>query len=160
MRREIPAVGRRKSRAILRRSGFTIVEVALAAAIMAMGIATSITVLQRGFLMLDAARNITTSGQIMISQMEQIRMLDWATVSAYPSTDTTVTIDAVFTGNSAVQNRFTLTRKVVPLASNANVLEVTFSLSWRGIDGRLNTRTMSSYYARFGMHDFIYNGST
>lgn len=138
-------------------AAFTILEVALAAAIMAMGIATSINVMQRGFLSVDSARNITTAGQIMVSQMEQIRMLDWATVSAYSSDATTVTLDSVFSSNASIGNRFTLTRTVT--TPSANLLQITFTTSWKSIDGRTISRSMTTNYARYGIHDFIYNGA-
>lgn len=141
-----------------RRRGFTIAEVALAAAIMAMGISTSITVMQRCFLMIDSARHLTTAGQIMLNQMEQVRMLDWATVSAYSADATTVAIDSAFTANPAVADRFSLTRTVTTTAT-ANILQITYNVSWRGMDGRSTSRTMTAHYARYGIHDFIYNGS-
>ena len=49
----------------LGRGGFTIVEVMAAAVVMALAITTSITTLQRGFLALDSARNLTMAGQIL-----------------------------------------------------------------------------------------------
>ena len=140
-----------------RLAGFTIAEVALAAAIMSMGIATSITVLQRGFAVVDTARNITTAGQIMVSQMEQIRMLDWTTVSAYPAGPTPLDLDTVFSLSSSVGNRFTMTRTVSVLSTN--MLEIKLSVTWRGFDGRAITRSMTTNYARYGIHDFIYNGT-
>ena len=143
------------------RRAFTIIEVALASSIMAMGIATSITVLQRGFAMIDTARNVTTGGQIMVSQMEQIRMLDWATVSSYYTapgpTTATLTIDSVFSGNSSVGNRFAMTRSVS--SPSTNMLQITLTLAWTAYDGRTLSRTMTIYYARYGIHDYVYNGS-
>lgn len=141
------------------RRAFTIVEVALASAIMAMGIATSITVMQRGFAMIDTARNVTTAGQIMVSQMEQIRMLDWTTVSGYEAGPTTLTIDSVFTGSTSVGNRFTLTRSVSTPASSTNMRQISLTITWTAYDGRTLSRTMTTYYARYGIHDYIYNGS-
>ena len=141
------------------RRAFTIVEVALASAIMAMGIATSITVMQRGFAMIDTARSITTAGQIMVSQMEQIRMLDWTVVSAYPPGPTTLTLDSVFSGSSSVGSRFTMTRTVSTPTSNSNMRQITLTVSWTAYDGRTLSRTMTTYYARYGIHDYIYNGS-
>jgi hypothetical protein len=89
--------------------------------------------------------------------MEQIRMLDWATVSAYPTDATAVTLDTVFSSNSAVGNRFTVTRSVTTPATN--LLQITFTTSWNSIDGRTISRSMTTYYARYGIHDFIYNGA-
>lgn len=138
-------------------AGFTLIEVALAAAVMALGIATSITVLQRGFALLDTARSTTTAAQIMASQMEQMRMLDWATVSAYPASATTVPIDAAFTSNASVGTRFSMTRTTS--TPETDLLQISFTVSWTAHDGRTLSRTMTTYYARYGIHDYIYNGS-
>lgn len=139
------------------RSGFTLIEVALAAAVMAMGVATSITVLQRGFAMLDTARNITTAGQIMASQMEQVRMLDWATVSGYAAGPTTIALDTIYSGSASIGNRFSMTRTTSTPATE--MVQVSFTVSWTAYDGRTLSRTMTTYYARYGIHDYIYNGS-
>ncbi len=139
------------------RRGFTILEVGIASMIMAMGISTSILVIQRGFAMLDTARNITTAGQIMTSQMEQYRMLDWATVSAYPETATTLSLDSIFSGSSTVATRFALTRSVATPATD--IRQITLTITWAGYDGRSISRSMTTYYARYGLHDYIYNGS-
>lgn len=127
----------------------------MAAAIMTLGIATSINVIQRGFAMIDSARNITTAGQILVSQMEQLRMLDWTTVSAYDAGPTTLTIESTFTSNSSVGDRFTLTRTTSTV--DTEVLQVTFTISWHNYDGRTMSRQMTTYYARYGMHDYFYN---
>ena len=140
-----------------RKDGFTILEVALAASIMAMGIATSINVLQRGFAMIDTARNITTAGQIMVSEMEKIRLLDWGTVSAYPADATTLTLDSVFTDSASVGNRFTVTRTVTTPVTD--MVQITLTTTWKGYDGRSISRSATTYYARYGIHDYLYNGS-
>ncbi len=122
---------------------------------MAMGISTSITVLQRAFAMLDSARNLTTAGQILVSQMEQVRMYDWTVVSAYPTAETTLVIDTVFTSSSSVGSRYTLKRTVSTAA--ADILEITYTISWSNFAGRTLSRSMSTYYARYGIHDYFYN---
>ena len=127
----------------------------MAAAIMTLGIATSINVLQRGFAMIDSARNITTAGQILVSQMEQLRMLDWTAIDAYDTGPTTLTLDSAFTSNSSVGNRYTLTR--TKTAVETNLVQITFTVSWSNYDGRTLSRQMTTYYARYGIHDYYYN---
>ena len=135
--------------------GFTILEVMMAAIVMAYAITTSITTMQRGFATLDTARNLTLAGQIMVGEMEKIRMLSWDAVSAYPASDT-VTIDSSFTSNSRIGNRFTLTR-AVETAGSADMLKITLSISWKNFDGRTISRSYMTYYAHYGIHDYLYN---
>lgn len=130
----------------------------MAAAVMALGISSSLLVMQRGFAMLDTARNITTAGQLLASQMEQLRMLDYATVSGYLSVpeSTDLSLDSGFTSNSSVGSRFTLHRRVVT-TSVPDMLSVSYFITWHNYDGRLMTRTMTTYYAKYGIHDYYYN---
>jgi Tfp pilus assembly protein PilV len=142
------------------RRGFTIAEVMVAAIVMAFAITTSITTMQRAFLALDTSRNLTLAGQIMVSEMERTRMLSWTDIAAMDlsPTVTTLTLDPSFTSNAQIGNRFTLTRTVTePDASNPNIREIMLTISWRGYDGRQHTRSYTTQYARYGIHDYLYN---
>jgi Tfp pilus assembly protein PilV len=138
-----------------RRRGFTIAEVMIAAGVMALAITTSITTMQRAFLALDSARNITLAGQIMQSEFEKIRLKDWTTVSTYPAAETTLTIDPAFTSDPAIGNRFTLTRTVTEV--HTDMKEITLTISWRGYDARPLSRYYKTYYGKNGLYDFFYN---
>lgn len=131
----------------------------MAAAVMALAITTSITTMQRAFLALDLSRNLTVAGQIMTSEMERIRMLSWTDVSVPTLGETnTVALDAIFTNNPQITNRFTLTRTdSLPDASNPNIREITLTITWRGYDGSQHTRSYTTYYAHYGIHDYLYN---
>lgn len=135
--------------------GFTIAEVMMAAAILALAITTSITTIQRAFLSLDSARNVTLASQILQGEIERMRLRDWATIDAYPTADTTLTLDPSFTENATVADRFTLTRTVT--AVRDGMKQITFRVSWRGYDGRAQSRFYTTYYGRNGLYDFFYN---
>jgi hypothetical protein len=143
----------------MRGQSFTIAEVMMAAGVMAFAITTSITTMQRAFLALDTSRNLTIAGQIMVSEMERIRMMGWSDVSAWTlDTPATVTLDTIFTSNPQVGSRFTLTRTVtVPDASNTNIRQITLTMTWTGYDGRQLSRSYTTHYARYGIHDYLYN---
>jgi hypothetical protein len=113
--------------------------------------------MQRAFLALDSARNVTLAAQIMQSEFEKMRLKNWDTINAYDvaPTVTTLTIDSSFTSNSAIGNRFTLTRTVSLV--HTDMKQVTLSISWRGYDGRTITRSYSTYYGKNGLYDFFYN---
>jgi Tfp pilus assembly protein PilV len=145
-----------------RRAGFTILEVMMAASVMVLAITTSITTMQRGFATLDSARNLTLAGQIMVCEMEKIRMLDWTTVSGSDYMGThAVSIDASFTDSDAatryanLASRFTLSR-LVETAGSADMLKITVTITWKNYDGRTISRSYMTYYARYGIHDYLY----
>ena len=113
-----------------RQAAFTILEVMLAAIVMAFAITTSITTMQRAFLALDTARNITQANQIMQSEIERMRLQDWSIVNAYSSTATTVTIDSSYTNNVFIGSRYRLSRTATDVAGHR-------LLAIRGKDGAL-----------------------
>lgn len=127
----------------------------MASIVMAFALTTAITTLQRGFLALDTARNTTLAGQIMQSELERMRLKDWATVNAYEAGPTTLTLDPVYTANAAIRDRFVLTRTTGDV--HTDMKKITFAISWRSTDGRDLTRTYSAYYGKNGLYDFFYN---
>ena len=139
--------------------GFTILEVMVATAVMALAITTAITVMQRSFLALDSSRNITLAGQIMQSEIEKTRLKDWATVSGLAAGPTALTIDAAFTGSATISNRFALTRSVAPHASIPDIKQITLTITWKGYDARKFSRSYTTYYGRNGLYDYFYNSN-
>lgn len=133
----------------------------MATFVMAIAISTAITTLQRGFLSLDTARNTTISGQIMQSEMERIRLRDWAEIAAYSTAGRVgpLTIDTSFTGNAFIGDRFKLYRTVtvVPTGTTAGMREITLTCEWDSYDGRPLTRSYTIYYGQNGLYDYFYN---
>ena len=129
----------------------------MAAAIMALALVSSITVMQRAFNALDTARAITYATQIMQNEMEKMRLMNWATVSAYPTTATAVTIDSAFTGTSIGSRFLGMTRAVETIHTNTNggMRKITLTVSWKTVDGRTLTRSFVTYYGQNGLYDYF-----
>lgn len=142
-----------------RQAAFTILEVMLAAIVMAFAITTSITTMQQAFLALDTARNITQANQIMQSEIERMRLQDWSVVNAYSSTATTVTIDSSYTNNVFIGSRYRLSRAATDVAGHAlsGMKQVEFTISWSSYDGRTLSRSLTVYYGQNGLYDYFYN---
>jgi Tfp pilus assembly protein PilV len=151
-----------------RSAAFTILEVACAAAVLALSLATSLTVLQQGFRALDTARNTTMAAQLLQSVMEDLRMLPWdaaapsssiTSLEADPGNGTTgnVTPDSSFTNGDpaaiAMVGRFTITRAITDVSAAMKQIDLT--AGWTGIDGRSHTIKYSSYYGKNGLHDYF-----
>lgn len=142
---------------------FTIMEVAMAAAVMALAISTSIVVMSRGFNNLDSARCFSYASQIMQSELEKMRLTKWGNgasaglgtegVTAYSTSLTTLPIDASFTSAGDVGSRMTMTR----IAENVHtgMIKVTLRISWKAIDGRRLTRSYVTYYGQNGLYDYF-----
>ncbi len=150
-----------------RLAAFTILEVAMAAAVMALSISTSILVMSRGFSSLDSSRCISYASQIMQSELEKMRLTRWGDgltgagsgttgVSAYSTTATVIPIDATFANAGDVGSRMTLTR----IAANApghttGMIQVTLTITWTTSDSHTLSRSYVTYYGQSGLYDFF-----
>jgi Tfp pilus assembly protein PilV len=144
---------RRRSRA---QAGFTIVEVSLAAGVLALAIATSIITLQSGFRTIDVARGTTLASQILQSEMERLRMKSWTDMAALPASES---FDGAtyFSTNPDVAGKYTITRRVAADGTRpTEVLYITISVTWKSYDGSSHTRSFQSMYAKNGLYDYYY----
>ena len=144
-------------------SGFTIFEVAIAAAVMAMAISTALLVMSRGFASLDSARCISCASQIMQSELEKMRLTHWGDgtaagngttgVTSYPTTSTNVTIDTSFIAAGSVGSHMTLTRIAADV--HTGMIQITLTITWNTFDGRTLSRSYITYYGQNGLYDFF-----
>ncbi len=165
------AIDQSRRRGLRSQRGFTILEVALSTFVLALGIVTSITALQYGMRQVDTARNMTLAGQIMQSEMEILRLQNWAQIvalqTAQASATTPLTIDPATTITSgtstsldarltAIANRFTCTRLVETVSGQADMKRVTLRVTWSGVDGRAHEVNFQTRYAKNGLSDYFY----
>lgn len=139
-------------------AGFSLLEVALAALVLAFAITTSITVLRNALGALDSARNITIATQMMQTEIEKMRLQDWATINAYGAGPTPITpIDPSFTANNpTVATRFTLSRSAADFIAG-EMRVITFTVTWTTPFGPTMSRSFVTYYGREGLYDYYYN---
>jgi Tfp pilus assembly protein PilV len=156
MNSSLPTPPPAERRRLRDKRGFTIFEVSMAAFIMAMGIATSLIVMQRGFGALDLARGTTLASQVLQSEMESIRLMNWTTVNAMAASST-VDLTTVFTTDPTLASKFTLTRTVSDVAGRVGEMkEIVLSVSWKTIDGKTHTRSFRTIYCKDGLYDYYY----
>ena len=174
----------RESRKSSSTRGFTIMEVALAATVLALTLVGMIGVIESGTQMLDLSRKQTLAAQILHSEIDQLRLQSWQTISGYAyslaswngvigagyPTSTTLTAAndpsyAVFVADyPQTANIFTLTRNVAciqPPQSNPNpgsnytsnplLIQVTFTIQWTGVTGRIYSRSSTTLVSPNGL---------
>jgi Tfp pilus assembly protein PilV len=153
-------------------SGYTLLEVAVAAFVMLFAIASSFTALQGYFRMIDVARYSTLSGQILESQMDKLRLLTWTQLTdsahvpgvydasgALLSTTTTFTPDlsADQATKDVIANHFSCTQRIVPVATGGSpMVQITLTARWTGSDGHAQSLSYFTRYAQNGISDFFY----
>lgn len=127
----------------------------MAASVLLLVLATSITTLQRAYNSLDTARNLSLAGQIMQCELERIRLLDWPTINAL--TTGTIDLDPSFIDNPYIGTRFILVRTATN--AHAGMKKVLLSVTWQNYDGRSLTRYYTTYYGQNGLYDYVYNSN-
>lgn len=141
------------------RRGFTILEVVMATAVMALGISTSVIAIQQGFKFLDVARTTTLASQILQSEIERIRMMNWSSVTDGSTMlgERKVDLAAVFTTDPALANRFTVMRTVkIDATRPGAVAHIHLTVTWETVDGRTQTRSFETKYIKNGLYDYYY----
>lgn len=134
----------------------------IASIILVLGISTSLTTLVYGMRAIDTARNITLAAQIMQSEMENIRLLNWSQVTALPASDTIDIASVISSGSSStldtklntIISKFTCTRTIT--TPKTDMREITLVVSWNGQDGRGHSNSYVTRYCKDGLYDFYY----
>jgi prepilin-type N-terminal cleavage/methylation domain-containing protein len=140
--------------------GLTLIEVMLAAAVLAVALVGMIQVVVSGSEMLDVSRKQTIAMQIIHGQIEQVRLLNWTQIGALGSTDT-VSVEAgdntssgkmfIFGSNlPAIAKGFMCTRTVADVRTDLK--QVTITVTWTGNTGRSYSRSGSTYVAKDGLY--------
>lgn len=131
---------------------------------MALGLATSIIVMQTGFKAIDVARDTTLASQILQSEMERLRLMPWSnsgttavdSITELPEKET-VNLATMFSSSTALAAKFSVVREVESDSDRpTQVRYVTISVTWNSIDGRTHTRSIRSMYAKNGLYDYYY----
>ena len=134
-----------------RRAGaFTLVEVMVASTVLIFGIVTAITTSQRGLQALDTARNLTAASQLMQSEMERLRLLNWTQLAALQQSG----VNTVTTEGATGLARVTCTRDIADIKTDMK--QITLTAVWRGYDGRDHTARLITRYGHSGLNDYFY----
>ena len=141
-----------------RHSGFTLLEAALGATILAVGMAGMIEALALGAEMLDTAQKQTLAAQIVQAEVEYLRMQTWTTIQSLPAsapasnlstyTDFSSTSLATVAGTAVQFSRIVTT----PDALFPNLRQITMTVSWTSITGKHHTRSCNAYISKYGIN--------
>ena len=144
--------------------GFTLIEVALGATILAVGFAGMVEALALGSEMLDTAREQTIAAQVMQGEVEYWRLQPWTTtigssglkthsadyLANYPEFAST---SLVALASSQAGSQFKFARTVAYVSGRSNqILQVTMTVTWTSITGKSHSRSCNAYVGRYGLH--------
>ena len=144
-----------------RNHGFTMVE-----ALFAMGLAGIMFVslysgLGYGFRIIKLARENSRATQIMVQQMETIRLYTWTQITNIgfiPTNSFTVAYYSVGGTNSSLlyTGRISLATCPVGTTYASDMKKVTIRLDWGQLGNTNHTRLMSTYVTRNGLQNYVY----
>lgn len=133
----------------------------MASTILVVGFMGMIQALVTGAEMLATARRQTLAAQIMVLEVEKLRLVPWTNgstgINDLPTASTSLTIDSSFSNAiTASGATFTLSRKVSTITSG-QLREVFFTVTWSvkrsGFkNAKTYTRVMSTYYGNNGLN--------
>lgn len=127
--------------------GMTLIEVMMGALVLVLVFFSTFNVIQSGFEMVDVSRNTGLAGQILQSEIEDIRLKNWASLPADGTTN--ITLPEAF---NSVSGRFTATRTVTSV--DADMKKVSVQVTWTAYTGRTHTRRYETYYTKGGLNDY------
>ena len=144
----------------MKAAAFTLVEVGVAAAVLALGLVGMIQIVVSGSQMLDLARKQNIAMQIIHGQMDQIRLKTWPELNLYPyDRDQSVLVSAgdnaglgfMFGSNlPAIAKGFRCTRSLSSVRTD--LLQVTFTVTWTASTGRSYSRKGTTYLGKNGLY--------
>ncbi len=143
--------------------GFTLIEVMMAATILAVGFIGMIQTMTVSSNMMDAARRQTLASQIINHEIEKLRFASWSTISGLPIASTAVTIDSQFSAAIAASGAsYTLSRTLTRPDPATNLREVNFTVTWVVTTSRRDSsnnllsftysRSNSAYFGKYGLN--------
>lgn len=142
-----------KGKRHLKTKGFTLVEVMAAATVMILIFVSSMAAITIGFRMLEDARMTTLAGQVLQSEMEDLRLMNWPTFDALPSNGTFSIQSSL---SNASFNKFTCTRKISDLNADGTMKEITVAVTWQATNGNQRVRQYKTYIGEDGLNDYYY----
>ncbi|MCX6902861.1 MAG: hypothetical protein NTW03_05180 [Verrucomicrobia bacterium] len=139
---------------------FTIVEVCFSMAMAAIMFIALYAGLESGFAMMRLARENTRATQIMIEKMETIRLYTWDQINSngFIPNNFSVAYYPMGGSNCGVIYNGVLTITNVPFNTSyaGNMRKVIVTLNWQ-TGSTPRSRTLSTYVARYGLQNYIWN---
>ncbi len=138
-------------------TGFTLVEVIIAVAVMAIGFVAIYSAVAMNLSIVHLCRDNETATQILTEKLDTIRLYNWDQINSngFIPASFTVPLDP---GSSTGPPYFTGTVSVaqapVTEGYGPNMRLVTVRLDW--VSGnRPQTRTMSTFFSRYGLQNYV-----
>jgi Tfp pilus assembly protein PilV len=130
---------------------FTIIEVAIASAILALAVIGTLTMASQSFIVTQNVREFSRANQILQQKMEDIRLLSFSNVQALSSSFTDPNDSTgKYAGSIYVENY-----RSNPSGSVVSV-KVTLKVTWTARGGKQRSASLVSVFTSSGLNDYIF----
>lgn len=149
-----PGLGRR----LRSRAAFTLVEVMIAFTILIAGLCGGLATIQSGLKSIDSARCSTLAAQIMQSQIERLRLLNWTDLSGNIGENRDVSVTGLVpVSANDIAGRFKLTQTILTDTSRTGIINIQLNVTWTNIGGVVQNRSFVTRYAKNGLYDYYFS---
>lgn len=134
-----------------KKEGFTLIELMLGLMILTMAVAGIFSVLTHGMRMAENARDLTRVSQILQSEMENLRSMNWSDYEALVGSKS-FHPESRFTDE--FEGRYELTRNLMPWRSSQYLVFLT--AKWSDNLGHDHERRYLTVFTENGLNDYYY----
>lgn len=126
----------------------------IAAVVLLFVFVSTLAALQTGYRLMEAARNTTLANQILQSEIEDARLLNWNKIKALTSAELILPVE--------LQEQFKGSNRLIEEIADrtdskgdSNMRRLTITVMWKSYAGRVHTRTYETLFAQQGINDYI-----
>lgn len=131
--------------------GVSLVEVLIAIMVIGIVVGSTVVAMRSGFNMIQLARDNTMAAQIMQSEMENLRLMNWDQLGQLPEEEE-FEVDTQLDANIAA--RYDRIRRVALVRDGMR--EVELVVEWNTVSGSRHTRTYRTLFSQEGLNDYYY----
>lgn len=139
-------------------SGYTLVEVIIASYILTVVFAALFGAIGQGMNMVEYSRDLTRVSQILQSEMEELRTLNWEELEDMKATTPFEIYSPETKFNTAFNQRYTIYRQVLAHPVNtSDMLRVRLYVVWNAPGaGGFQWRLLTTDFTEDGLNDYYY----
>ncbi|WP_309399672.1 PulJ/GspJ family protein [Cerasicoccus maritimus] len=130
--------------------GFTLVELVVGMTLAGIIFTGAFSGMKTGFDIVEEARDQARVTQLLQSEIERMRTLNWTDISALPAKET-ITLEGSLA--STYRDRYTFVRAIT--SNGTDRVQVVVSASWVN-SGRDRELEMTTGFAKDGLYDYYY----
>ncbi len=133
-------------------AGLTMIEILIAVMVLGVVVASTFMALRTGFAMIQLARDSTMAGQILQSEMENLRLKSWDMLGQLEAEDE-FEVDTLL--DDSIADRFVRTRRIREFRGG-RMREVELEVEWTSLRGTQHSRVYRTVFGKEGLNDYYY----